>query len=126
MPSSILERLSRWSVCILAGAILAGALTLGTARTAHAETQPCKISALQVAPDKYVLIRCFLVITNPRYFLVPATNPSANRVLSVASMAALLNKNVIIIHDGSPAGTTGICPDVPAVCRLIREIHLSL
>ena len=42
MPSSILERWSRWSVCILAGAILAGALTLGTARTAHAETQPCR------------------------------------------------------------------------------------
>ena len=58
MPSGILRHSPRPAFCILAGAILAGALTLGTARTAHAETQRCKISALQVAPDKYVLIRC--------------------------------------------------------------------
>ena len=54
-------------------------------------------------------------------FVIPTTDPSANRVLSVASMAALLEKEVDIFHNNPSDGTAGVCPfAVNNVCFLIQ------
>lgn len=125
MSSSILRQASRWSFCILAAVVLAGPLTLGAARTTHAEEikRQCTINEVGVRPKKSVYILCAATIGT---FVIPTTDPSANRVLSVASMGALLEREVDIFHNNPADGTAGVCPFSPVNCFLIQSIDLKV
>ena len=82
------------------------------------------IREVGVRPKESVHIFCEASIP---YFVIPTTDPSANRVLSVASMAALLEKEVDIFHNNPSDGTADVCPfAVNNVCFLIQSIDLTV
>ena len=128
MPNS-LRRASRRTTCILAGAVLVGAVAFGAAPTAQAEVKQikCAINAIDISPDNHVQLKC-----GPpgdggiEFFMLPPAHPAANRVLSVASMAVLLVKEVFMHYENDPAPTSAFCPTSinNNNCRLIRRLFL--
>jgi hypothetical protein len=127
MSNPIRQRTFRWSFCLLAAAILVGPLNLQTARTANAAQTflTCSVFNLGAFPNKYVQVKCGGPGAGSIQFLVvPSNSPDANRVLSIASMAVLLKKTVLISYESDASGTGGLCN--PNNCRVIQSIVLTL
>lgn len=130
MSNPIRQRTFRWSFCLLAAAILVGPLNLQTARTANAAQTflTCNVANLGAFPNKYVQVKCLPGVGaggSIQFFLVPFNSPDANRVLSIASMAVLLKKTVLISYESDASGTGGLCP-FGNLCRVIQSIVLTL